>query len=333
MTEKEETTKKETKPFISYFTFILSVLALAISIVTYQKHLSLSKHQLKKVVDNQDVIREIKLSTDNLLEKQQANLKTKKQLLTEVQKIKRQRLLENNAWPLIKAKHLVERAHLALKWDESIKPTIAMLSAADNLLRQQSTIDSQDVRNLLLKAISSLEALNPIDTIGILSKIDSVETVLYTLPLKGNTTSTHQDKHSPEKTTDQEGRNWKSALNTSLNKLSKLVVIRYREDSSHRLIPSQEKKLLIRSISLSLQEAKWALIRHNQALFNYSIKHALLTISDHFKAENHQVEVTIKTLNTLLTTTKLKRKLPELNPIIKLIDGLISQNLGKGANL
>ncbi len=313
--------KKPRKNTSTNFVWIVSVVALLLSALSFyatQRNQTISKQARLK--DNQ-LSSHLQTEVKMLTEVQEKSVNANLHLQKELQRLIKENDIERNNWQLLKALHLLETAQTTLKWDKALQPTIFLLEKADSLLASPVSVDTTAVRKQINQVVVSLKAIPIIDTVGLLSKIDGISHALRNCRLKiENSNLEHKDETA--KKNESSKSKWQKTLDTSLNKLSKLVVIRYRKDKKAPLISLHEKALIVKRIQLSLSEAKWAIIRQNQRLYNYSLKHALLEIEDAFDAE----DITTKSITTSLEELRkeaISSSTINLRPMIKSLDKLI----------
>lgn len=251
------------------------------------------------------------------LDKQQQQLdKVNSTLQTALQ----QPLYQKQDWLLYKARYYLELAQINAHWSENQQTTIALLHEADFILQGITDQSIFVVRQSIAEEISQLNALPTVDIAGILSQLDSARQEVNELPLKGNI-----DLAQPDSEPSTTNAGWRDDLHNSIGFLKKLIVVRHQETDIQPLLSPMHQALIRESLRLDLQQAQWAALQHNEAIFQQMLNQALEDITRNFDSQAISTQAIIEQLKTL-QKLPLKQKSPTIEQSLQQLNDLIGKN-------
>ncbi len=228
-----------------------------------------------------------------------------------------QRLYQTKDWLLLKARYCLELAQINAHWSDNTDTTVAILQQADALLADVHDQRSFLVRQAISKEITLLQTMPKIDTAGLLSKLDAAQSVIANLELKP--TIAAAEKITTPKATSSA---WRERLKESVGLLEKLVVVR-RHDEDILPLPSPAYESMLREgIRLNLQEAQWAALQNNEAIYQFSLAQALKNINRAFEPNTAVSDALVKQLQSLQQIHLIQQK-PILEQSLPLLNQLI----------
>ena len=211
-----------------------------------------------------------------------------------------ERWYQNNDWLLLKARYYLELAEINAHWSDNTPTTVALFKQADALLLNLQEPQVFSVRQEIAKEIAQIQAVQPLDVAGLLSQLDAAQHLVVTLPSKNPLTQTKanpaMDKTIKSPTT------WREHLQNSLFKLEKLVIIRHHDVPIQPLLTPEYDSILRENIRLNLQEAQWAVLQKNQAVYALSLTQAIDNINQLFDQNATSTQSLIKLVNDLQST-------------------------------
>lgn len=182
-------------------------------------------------------------------------------------------------WILLKARYYLELAQINAHWSENQATTIALLEQADELLQNTLLPSVLPIRQVIATDISRLKSLPIIDTAGLLSQLDAMQLLIAKLPIKhANPLITHGAARDHNATPSA----WRARLRDSMSLLEKLVVITHQEEGLEPILSPMHQNILRESLRLNLQSAEWAVLQHNQAVYQYLLTKAIKDIKRNF---------------------------------------------------
>lgn len=324
-TEATHTPKHHTySPFL-LITFFMTLFALGISLYALWQNRQSHEDTLTLVNTLQSTNQELINTKINSYRSELAAIRKEGESLKDnVSAIANKQNQDENSWQLIKAQHLIEIAALSLYWEKNVHPAMGLLQAADKLVQGLNDPHYTPLRQVLSDEIMALKAIPEVDTVGLLSQLDTLANTISSLPLS-------TDKIAPDNTpllstlTETPQAGWRQTLDKSLDQLSKLVVIRYRKESITPILSPADRQLLIDQIQLSLQQAEWAIIQKDKALYTLSIEQAIKLVSKHYKTEEKSVSTLLNSLASL-QKEDIAPTLPDINQSKTMIDKLVKQS-------
>lgn len=329
-TPSNEETSHRSFSYLSPISFLLALIALLVSCYslwqlqykTSQAISTLRTSQSDGATTTSHTIDTFKNSLSSL-QKEGALIKKHVTAIANTQNQK-----ENN-WQLVKADHLLDIAQLSVYWEHNTHPAIGLLEAADTLINDLHNPSYTPLRKTISGEILALKAVPTVDTVGLLSTIHALSEKLTSLPLSVEHFKQPPATDAPEGTpTDKKA--WRSMLDNSLNALSKLVVIRYRQKPLTPLLSPKNQQDLREKIQLVLQQAQWAVIQKNQALYALSLKQAYHAIETNFNTDSTQVNAVLDSLTTL-KKENIAPALPDISQSKKLLQDILTQHQGDNA--
>lgn len=266
------------------------------------------------------------------LNQMQTKLQQRMQKLEKnVQTAMQQRLYQKQDWLLLKARYYLELAQINAHWSEDQQATIALLQQADALLITFGDQESFTVRQAIAREIAQLQALPKIDIAGLLSQLDAAQSIISDLSIKQ---PYNQTKDTTSKASESKVTTWREQLRESINLLGKLVVVRRYDNNIQPLLSPMHQAMLRESIRMNLQEAQWAILQNNPAVYQLALTQAIKNIKRSFE-ENTSTQSLIKQLQRLqqekLATSKpvIEESLPLLNQLIESKNSQIDTSTNK----
>ncbi|AMP88713.1 uroporphyrinogen-III C-methyltransferase [Legionella pneumophila] len=313
-------------------TLLLAVLAIITSIYSIQLDKQFQNHQRienKKLTDelgrikaDQEAVQKLIDNNANHLRQIQSNLTNKMDSLNkELQTAMKQKLYQNNDWLLLKARYYLELAQINVHWSDNFNTSVALLQQADDLLKGMNIPKVFTIRQTIAKEIAQLKSISVVDITGILSQLDASQAAINNLSIPSLVQQQEVPNHIA--TSDESGKTgWRSRLQDSVNFLEKLVVIRRHNENMQPLISPLYESAIKESIRLNLQEAQWAVLNNNSAVYQFALNQAITNLKRVFNASSHNTAVLVKQLHDL-QNIKLTQEKPVVGQAIPLINQMI----------
>ncbi|CAM2805663.1 uroporphyrinogen III methylase HemX [Legionella steigerwaltii] len=328
---KSNPTVSQGKYLIPAFAFIVSLGALGVAAHTLslnkQLHAQLNQArdnfstQLQQLEQKQEQTQEQISAKTNNAEEIQTQLQTKfDHLNKQLQNAMNQRFYQNQDWLLLKARYYLELAQINAHWSNGVDSTIALLEQTDQLLKQLNDPKILNIRQAIAKDIAQMQALPSVDIAGLLSQLDaaqnSVNDLSIPLPISGNTPATENVTTTPNNSS------WRSRLQSSMNVLEKLVVIRRHDQEIKPLMSPLFEALLKEKLHLNLQEAQWAVLNNEPFVYQLVLKQAINNLKMNFNQNTPSTAALIKKL-TELQQMNVTQKRPTLGSALPMLNELI----------
>lgn len=337
------------KSLITGLALLLAIIAIVTSIYSiqfnkqFQNYLIIENKELAseldKVKEEQNNVQKMVDTNANSLQQVQNDfIKKMDGLNKELQTAMKQKLYQNNDWLLLKVRYCLELAQINAHWSDNFNTTVALLQQADELLKHINASKIFTIRQAIAKEIAQLKSIPSIDIAGILSQLDAAQLSINTLSIQ-SLVEQHEVKNNNSTSEKSSKTGWRSRLQDSMSFLEKLVVIRRNNENIQPLISPLYESALKESIRLNLQEAQWAVLNNNPAVYQLALNQAITNIKRAFNVTSHNTAALIKQLNDL-QNIKLTQEKPVIGQAISLLNQMIDNkelpvdqiNSGKGEN-
>ncbi|HAU0707502.1 TPA: hypothetical protein JBH02_06835 [Legionella pneumophila] len=313
-------------------TSLLAFLAIIISIYSIQLDKQFQNHQLvenKKLTDElgrikaeQNTVQKLLDNNANHLQQIQSDLTSKMDSLNkELQTAMKQKLYQNNDWLLLKARYYLELAQINVHWSDNFNTSVALLQQADALLKGMNIPKIFTIRQTIAKEITQLKSISVVDITGILSQLDAAQAAINNLSIQSVVDQQEVLNHITK--SEESGKTgWRNRLQDSVNFLEKLVVIRRHNENIQPLISPLYESAIKENIRLNLQEAQWAILNNNPAVYQFALNQAIANLKRVFNESSQNTDALIKQLSTL-QNVKLTQEKPVVGQAIPLINQMI----------
>ncbi len=315
-------------------TFILSLVAIILAVYTigrnqqFERNLSTEKKhvtaQINEVKQLQSTIENTIDAKSEALQKDQASLSEKlNQLNTGMQTTLKEQSYQNQDWLLLKARYYLELSQINSHWSTSYNASVALLQEADNLLKQLNDTKVLSIRQAIAKEIAELKAAPSLDIAGLLSQLDAAQNSVSTLAIQSALGEPDDADEDQSKVSNTPG--WNTQIQESVKILEKLVVVRRHDEEIKPLLSPLFESILRESIRLNLQEAQWAILNNNPAVYELSLKQATMNLKRAFNGQSKGTKALIQQINEL-QKIKISQEQKITSEALPLLNQLIDRN-------
>ena len=277
--------------------------------------------QLSQVQQQQTALKENMNDTASRIQSQSAEIK---QQLSQFNQQLQQRFKEGQYskrdWILLKARYYLELAQVHAHWNSEIKTTIGLLQQTDQLLARVNEQGVFEIRQSLSKELNALQKYKTIDYAGLLSKLDAASDMVGQLPLSVTSPLNQEQKNE----SSQEANHWRQKLKDSVSVLEKMVVVRRNDQDIKPLLSPLYVAVVRQAIILNLQEAQWAVLQNNDAVYHLTLQQAIDSIESNFDADS-PVTARVTQQLKMLNQQQLKQEFPSLQQSLQQLNQLIQQ--------
>ncbi|MDF1827035.1 MAG: uroporphyrinogen-III C-methyltransferase [Legionellaceae bacterium] len=220
-------------------------------------------------------------------------------------------------WRLLKARHLLELAALNAHWGTDKDTTIAMLREADTILAPIHHSKLLAVREGLAHDLTEQLGAPTTDVTALLTRLDAIEARTFHLPI----IALPQDQEDKEKSAEQTSEA-PSNMGVLMKFLKNLVVIRHTTETLDPKPTLAYEAMLSATVRLNLQEATWAILERNDAVYHLALAQAVTNLERTFSSEATATQALIgqiKQLDTVALRTDIiipDQALTALNQLI-----------------
>lgn len=261
-------------------------------------------HNKTSLNEQQQITQTSQLAIKETLKEWQTNQQTQSAavqqqintLSTTLNKTLKQRFYQKQDWLLYKAQYYLELAQINVHWSDHHTSSIALLQNADEILQSQHTQQILIIRQQIASEIQQIKQLNSTDTAGILSQLDAAANAVNQLKVKQNID--HLTASAPPPASQEDG-SWSGRIHNSLRVLKNMLVIRHHDQPFEPILFPQYQALLRENIRLNIQEAQWAVLQNNAAVYQQVLNQAIANIQRNFDSKDAGVAALITQLQTL----------------------------------
>lgn len=331
----EKTTKARPRALRAFFILIL-VIGIA-GVVTY---MNWSLHQISRQLTTellklkQDQLHTLQIlqTTQTQVEANQAHLQTNIDALhNQLHAAITPSSDISNQWVLLKAQYALELAQFNAQWNEDKTTTIALLKQADDFLAKNNNPELLPVRQTLASEILAEESASTTDVTGLLSQLTAIQHYIRACPYGQ---STPKQENTPTMSTPTAAAiTWRARIQASLKTLKSFFIVHYHADPLQPILTPAYKKLQKEIIRLNVQEAEWAVLQRNNAVYQLALKQASDNIYHAFGKANLKAEYIIQQLEHLQTIQIQEMNIipkEALTALLKIID---NQPIGKASTV
>jgi uncharacterized protein HemX len=231
-------------------------------------------------------------------------------------------------WMIADAEYLLSVANQRLNLTGDIKTTLVALQAADERLRDSGNPGVFKVREQLAREIDALKGLQPVDIVGVFSKIRALDNQVDALPVYLPHVGVLQETKKPEKEvkTDEKAEEITGVdefLDSAIEDLKGLVVVRRSDRKVDVVLLPEEVRVLREGLKIRLNVTRMALLERDSRLFLYTIDDIQSWLNDHFRldaAETKKFEAELASLRKV----GLDIEYPDVSGSLKLLQNLAS---------
>lgn len=200
-------------------------------------------------------------------------------------------------WLAHKALYYIQLAQITLYWTNDIKSSAVLLHHADQLLAKIDDSSLHQTRQSLANEMMALKQITPVDKPGLLSRLNAVKALFPQLPLnkqKFELAPTH-----PSQQTQSTKNHWQKAWDNTLASLQRLVIIRYHNQDMRPILSPMQREWVNEKMSMNIQQAQWAVIHNNQAVYDFSIQQLKQLITTYFASQADSSQALLRQLSQL----------------------------------
>jgi len=215
-------------------------------------------------------------------------------------------------WRVAEVDYLLALANQRLQLTNDVDTARTALLDADKRLRQIADPGLNVVRLALAEEIKSLDAVEKPDIAGMANQLTALAGGIEQLPLI-NRDRKRQPLHAD---IDKDVSSWRELPSMLWAEIRSLIVIRRHDHPIEPLLPPEEKHFLAQNLGLKLEQARLALLRRDDAVFQANIADTQNWVERYFDKQEAPVQAVLQTLDGL-KSAKLKPELPDISKSLR----------------
>ena len=233
---------------------------------------------------------------------------------------------DRESWLLAEAEYLLRLANQRLIMAGDAASAQALLSSADNILRELDDAGLHEVRGAVAADLAAVRAVPQVDVEGIYLRLSALveqagKLVIFQLP--------EQESQPRADALD----NWQGRLQQgyqdALVKLSDYIIIRRRDVPMQALMDPQWEGLVRQNLRMLLEQAQVALLSGNESLYKESLQRAQHWVAEFFESDEAAARAMAREI-TQLTDLNVAATMPDVSRSLRALDEAVEQRLQQG---
>lgn len=217
-------------------------------------------------------------------------------------------------WRLAEAEHLLRMAHLRLTALQDLSSARYLLEAADQILFEQDDPAAYAAREAMAQALTAVRAVPKLDRTGVFMRLGALNQQVGSLSqtLPGYTPGD----------SDTGSIDWSKLL----DKASSYIRLDINSDTEavKPLLSSQQLIHIRLAVSLSLEQAQWAALNGQQAVYDQALTQAGALLQDYFAAD-YQPAAHMREQVQELAGASVSQSMPDINPALLALQAYIQE--------
>lgn len=226
-----------------------------------------------------------------------------------------------NQWRIAEAQYLVRLANDHLAFTHNTQLALTLLQRADQVLVNQSATNALQIRKSLATDIASLQAVPQVDVTATYLRLSGLNNQVDKLPLPSTPMGDAEPSSPPVATANLPW--WKAGMQKTLEALRKIVIVRYNTSNSLPLALPDEKIFLFQNIHAQFENAMWAVLNQNAAVYQASLARAQDWIKEYFVQDAAATKSMLDGISEL-QKLNLEAASVDLNNTLQLFDAALA---------
>jgi uroporphyrin-3 C-methyltransferase len=194
--------------------------------------------------------------------------------------------------------YLVKMANLRLSTQHDVTSALILMKQANQEINALNDPQMETFREVLVKNITDLQAITPIDMVGLSDKLTQLQNNVPTLSIlvapKPNTSILENTPHQAQK------KWWDRAWDNIRASLKQLVVITHQSEDIPAMMTPDQQIYLQENLQLLIMQAQWSAFNHNNALYQSSLKQAKDWVNKYYVQNSANTQAFLKSIDELL---------------------------------
>ncbi|MDB4542893.1 uroporphyrinogen-III C-methyltransferase [bacterium] len=233
---------------------------------------------------------------------------------------------DRESWLLAEAEYLLRLANQRLIMAGDAASAQALLSSADNILRELDDAGLHEVRGAVAADLAAVRAVPQVDVEGIYLRLSALveqagKLVIFQLP--------EQEAQPREDALDSWQGRLQQGYQDALVKLSDYIIIRRRDVPMQALMDPQWEGLVRQNLRMLLEQAQVALLSGNESLYSESLQRAQHWVAEFFESDEAAARAMAREI-TQLTDLNVAASMPDVSRSLRALDQAVEQRLQQG---
>jgi uroporphyrin-III C-methyltransferase len=238
-------------------------------------------------------------------------------------------------WLLAEAEYLLRLANQRLLMERETEGAVALLDAADHILRDIDDMNLFAVREALAKDMAALKLAPSVDRAGLYLELaalaQQIETLDFVQPTNPVLITKAQEKpevvfsSSSDSAVSQTVLSWQDlvmqSFQAAMGKLQQHISIQQHEKLPPPLLAPEHQAYLKQNLRLMLEQAQLALMREEQKVYQHSLQQASTWLHNYFTL-NPQAILIAEEVDGI-ARQQVKQQLPNISASLESLRGFM----------
>ena len=236
-------------------------------------------------------------------------------------------------WVLAEAEYLLRLANQRILVERSAHGALALLSAADDIVRDLGYADLMPVREALSQEKMALEIAGEVDRDGMFVRLSTAADLLQSLPLVISSTRDEGvdagSAEAPNETLNDEIQPQSPAVESdvfstvldslkgAVGSFSDYIRVTHEDESAEPILTPEYHFYIRQNARLMVERAQLAMMREDQQIYRQSLQQARFWLSKFYR-QNNEKQILADEL-AALQTLSIEQDLPSLNRSLDLL--------------
>ena len=241
-------------------------------------------------------------------------------------------------WQLAEAEYLLRLANQRLAMEQASGSAIALLSAADIIIRDSEQVGTYGIRRAIALDLAALTAVPSVDVEGVyaqLAALSSLASKLTFIPPRSESvaaveaaqiTPDHAISVSKAQDISWSESLWlgtKSASVSILSELKQLVKVQTRTQEDQQLLTPAAQLIVRMRIEMALSQTQVALLRRQQGIYDQSLKGVQQLLAKYYRPSD-EVAMAMNESIDELGKVKVLVNMPNISGSLVALQGFIA---------
>ena len=243
------------------------------------------------------------------------------------------------AWQLAEAEYLLRLANQRLAMEQASESAIALLSAADIIIRDSEQVGTYGIRRAIALDLAALTAVPSVDVEGVYAKLAALSMLASKLTfipphsqpaIASAPQASSNDTVSstvPASATATWGQAiWsgtKEAGTTVLSELKQLVKVQSRTQADQQLLTPAAELLVRMRIEMALSQTQVALLRRQQGIYDQSLEGVKQLLAQYYRSNDAVAKAMYAQIDEL-DKVKVLVNMPNISGSLVALQGFIT---------
>lgn len=216
-------------------------------------------------------------------------------------------------WQVAHAEHLLRAAHQRLVLTGDVDGAYALLDAADKIVGDIKEIGTINVRRAFAKDLNNLNVASRVDIEGVFIKLDALKEHITQLTMPELAWQADKTEPKPMPKDADVSEKIVTTVRNVFAVIGEQYEVQHLDEPIKPLLSSEQRVYLIQNLSLLIEQAQLAAMKHDALIYKRVLKQAEVWVRSHFNLDSALAQVTLATFKDLSSV--------ELNPAIPDVSG------------